>query len=61
MKEAINFALAVFFSGSLLFGGGMTIKAIHDFIKSRALIQVSEGLSSSERLANSLTGEKLDY
>ena len=61
MKEAINFVLAIIFSGAFLFGGGMTIKGIHDLIKNEALKKVSKGLSSSEKFANALTNERLDY
>ena len=61
MREVIDFAMAIIFSGSLLFGGGYTIKELHDIIKKECIGQVSQGLSSSEKLANALAGEKLDF
>ncbi len=61
MKDVVETIAALVFSGALFFGGGYTIKQAHDAIKKEVLMQVSEGLSSSERLANALTGEKLDY
>ena len=61
MREAIDFAIAVIFSGSLIFGGGYSIKQIHDFLKRESIEQISKGLSSSEALARGLTGEQLDF
>lgn len=61
MKDLINLLTAIIFSGSFLFGIGYTAKQAHDIVKKEALTQVSKGLSSSEELANALTGEKLDY
>ena len=61
MKDVIDMIAALVFSGALFFGTGYTIKQAHDIIKKEALEQVSKGLSSSEELANGLTGETLDY
>ncbi len=61
MREAIDFAIAIIFSGSLIFGGGYSIKQIHDYVKKEAIEQISQGMSSSEAQANLLTGEKLDF
>ena len=61
MREAIDFTIAIIFSGSLTFGGGYSIKQIHDYVKKETIEQVSHGLSSSEAQANLLTGEKLSF
>lgn len=61
MREAIDFAIAIIFSGSLIFGGGYSMKQIHDYVKTETIEQISMGLSSSEAMANSLTNEKLDF
>lgn len=61
MREAIDFAIAVIFRGSLIFGGGYSVKQVHDYVKRETVEQISRGLSSSEALGNSLTGEKLDF
>lgn len=61
MKAVIDMVFALIFSSGFIFGSGYTIKKIHDFIKEEALTQVSKGLSSSEELANALTGEKLKF
>ena len=39
MREAIDFAIAVIFSGSLIFGGGYSIERIHDLVKREAVEQ----------------------
>lgn len=61
MREAIDSAIEVIFSGSLIFGGGYSIKQIHGYVKKEIIEQISQGLSSSESLANGLTGETLDF
>lgn len=61
MNEITNLITALIFSGSLIFGIGLTIKTAHDYVRQEVLSQISQGLSSSEELANALTGEKLDY
>ena len=61
MKDIVNLITAMIFSGSFLLGAGYTIKQAHDLIAREALTQISKGLSSSEELANKLTGEKLDF
>jgi|GEM_PF-1465298 len=61
MNQMISDLVAVIYTGLLLFGGGYTIKEVHDFVRYETLKQISKGLSSSESLANALTGEKLDF
>lgn len=61
MKDIVNLVTALVFSGALFAGSGYTIMKIHDVIKKETLTQISKGLSSSEKLANSLTGERLDF
>lgn len=61
MNEITNLITALVVSGSLILGVGLTIKEAHDYVRQRALSQISQGLSSSEKLANALTGEKLNY
>jgi len=61
MRDVVDMIAALVFSGALFFGTGYTLKQVHDVIKKESLEQVSKGLSSSEELANALTGESLDY
>lgn len=61
MREVVDLIMAVVFSGSFLFGGGYTIKEIHDYVKKECIEQVSQGLSSSEEMAQALTGESLEF
>jgi len=61
MRDVVDMVAAFVFSGFLLFGIGYGIKKVHDFVKKEALTQVYKGLSSSEKMANALTGEKLGY
>ena len=61
MKDIIEFAIAVIYSGFLFLGGGYGLKTVHDEVKKAALTKISEGLSSSEKLANALTGEKNEF
>lgn len=61
LGNLLNDIVAIFITGSMIFGAGYTIKEAHDFIRKETLSQISQGLSSSEELANALTGEKLPY
>ncbi len=61
MGRVISDLVAVIYTGLLLFGGGCTIKEVHDFVRYETLKQVSKPLSSSEALANALTGEKTGF
>lgn len=61
MKDIIELAVAVIYSVSLFFGGSYGLKTIHDEVKKAALTKVSNRLSSSESLANALTGEKTNF
>lgn len=61
MKAVIDFILTLIFSAGFLFGNGLAIKKIHDFVKKEAIEQFSKGLSSSEEMANRLTKQKLPY
>jgi hypothetical protein len=61
MRDLISTAIAIIYSSGLLFGTGYTLKSIHDEVKKAALTKVSQGLGSSERLSNSLTGQKTDF
>jgi len=61
MGRVISDLVALIYTGLLIFGGGYTIKEVHDFVRHETLKQVSKGLSSSESLANALTGEKTGF
>jgi len=61
MEQLISDLVAVIYTGLLFFGGGYTIKEVHDFVRYETLKKASKPLSSSEALANALTGEKLDF
>ena len=53
MNDLISTAIAILYSSGLFLGAGYGLKSLHDEVKKAA-----QGLSSSERMANSLTGEK---
>ena len=61
MNQLISDLVALVYTGLLLFGGGYTIKEVHDFVRYETLKQDSKPLSSSESLANALTGESLGF
>ena len=61
MNDLISTAIAIIYSGTLIFGTSYGIKKIHDEVKKAALTKAAQGLSSSERTANALTGEKTDF
>lgn len=61
MNDLINTALAIIYSGTLIFGAGYGLKTLHDEVKKAALTKAAKGLSSSEKMANKLTGEKTPF
>lgn len=61
MNQFISDLVAAIYTGLLLFGGGYTIKEVHNFVRYETVKKISKGLSSSEALANALTGEKTDF
>ena len=61
MRDLISTATAIIYSSGLLLGAGYTLKTIHDEVKKATLAKVSQGLGSSERLSNALSGEKTDF
>lgn len=61
MKDIIELSIAVVYSSAMFLGGGYGLKTIHDEVKKVALTKVSTGLSSSEFIANALTGEKTGF
>jgi len=61
MKNLIETTIAVIYSSALIFGAGHGLKSFHDTVKEAALSKITQGLSSSEELANSLTGEKTSF
>lgn len=61
LGSLLNDIIAIFITGSIFLGAGYSLKKTHDFIKKETLLQISKGLSSSEKLANELTGQKLDF
>lgn len=61
MNDLISTALAIIYSSGLFLGAGYGLKTIHDEVKKAALTKAAQPLSSSERMANQLTGEKTDF
>ena len=61
MNNLVNTAIAIIYSGGLFFGAGYSLKVVHDEIRKAALTKAAKGLSSSEQMANSLSGEKTDF
>ena len=61
MNDLVSTALAVIYSSALFLGAGYGLKSLHDEVKKAALTKAAQGLSSSERMANALTGEKTDF
>ena len=52
MKNLIETAIAVIYSSAIIFGASYGLKSFHDVVKKAALGKVTQGLSSSEELAN---------
>jgi hypothetical protein len=61
MENLIETIIALIISSVMLLSGVYTVKEIHDVVKFESLNQISKGLSSSEKMANALTGETLDF
>lgn len=55
MKAIIDLILTLIFSAGFIFGNGLAIRKIHNFVKKEAIEKISQGLSSSEELAKRLT------
>ena len=61
MKDLIETTIALIYSAMLLGGDTYGLKKIHDEVKSMTTKKIEQGLSSSEVLANSLTGEETGF
>ncbi|MCB0378727.1 MAG: hypothetical protein KDD33_09560 [Bdellovibrionales bacterium] len=61
MKTIVDSIMTIIFASGLFLGGGYSIRKVHDYFKTEALRNIKKGLSSSEKMANALTGEKLDF
>jgi len=61
MENLIETIIALIISSVMLLSGVYAVKEIHDVVKFASLNQISKGLSSSEKMANALTGETLDF
>lgn len=61
MNDLINILTALTITALLSAGTAKVFYEVYDTIKRESLEQVSKGLSSSEELANALTGEKLSF
>ena len=61
MNDLVSTAIAILYSSGLFFGAGYGLKSLHDEVKKAALTKTAQGLSSSERMANQLTGRKTDF
>ncbi len=57
MKQAIEIFTALL----ILIGSGVAVQKVFTEVRKAALTKIKHGLSSSERLAQRLTGEPLDY
>ena len=61
MNDLVSTLIAIIYSSALFFGSGYGLKSLYDETKKAALIKSAEGLSSSEEMANTLTGEETDF
>ena len=61
MNDLVSTAIAILYSSGLFLGAGYGLKSLHDEVKKAALTKAAKGLSSSERMANQLRGEKTDF
>lgn len=59
MENLIETLIAFVITSGLIFGTGKSLFWLHDEVKKEALIQISNGLSSSEEMSRALTGESL--
>ena len=57
MKTIIDLTITL----TLLFGSGLIAKKIYKEVQVIAVKRIQKGLSLSEKLAQQLTGEKLDF
>lgn len=57
MKAVIDLAITL----TLLLGSGAIAKKVYKEVQVIAVKRIQKGLSSSEKLAQQLTGEKLDF
>ena len=61
MENLIETIVALIITSGLIFGSTKSLIWVHDEIKKESLRQVSQGLSSSEALANALSNESLEF
>lgn len=61
MKDVIESTIAAIITSVFLFGGGYTLKEIHDYVRYETIEQISKGFSSTEELSKALTGEKTRF
>ena len=59
MENLIETLVTLVITSGLIFGTGKSLFWLHDEVKKEALMQISNGLSSSERMSQALTGESL--
>lgn len=59
MNDFLDTLTALLITTVLTIGTGTGVFKTYQFIKTECLQQISKGLSSSEELANALTGESL--
>ncbi len=61
MRAILDLMAAIIVSLSLLGGSGYAIRSLYLGVKKAAIEQISKGLSSSEKQAQLLTGQKLPF
>ena len=61
MNDLVSTAMAILYSSGIFFGAGYGLKSLHDEVKEAALTKAAQGLSSSEQMANALSGQKTDF
>ena len=61
MENLIETIVALVITSGLVFGSTKSLIWAYDEIKKESLSQVSQGLSSSEALANALTDQHLGF
>ena len=55
MNKIIDIFIDIIFAIILTFGASYSIIEIHNFVKKETISQISNGLSSTEKLSNALT------
>lgn len=55
MDKIIDIFIDIIFALILTFGASYSIIEIHNFVKKETISQISNGLSSTEKLSNALT------